>query len=115
LYFIVVALLYFPIILQAKREDEVKRAHDEAMFGGPTTSLAHAELANTIANREESNENIDKDQGGISIDTSSLVSDKVKDCCTKITFLMICSSSVSLKLHWFKEPHLYTDCMNTNN
>lgn len=74
---VIAALL--PSIVQAKREDEIRRAHDEAIFGGPTLSVPHAEPTDFSISREETNENIDdKDQGGTSNDTSSLVNDKVK-------------------------------------
>ncbi|XP_078174217.1 serine/arginine-rich splicing factor [Carex rostrata] len=64
--------------VQAKREDEIRRAHDEAIFGGPTLSVPHAEPTGFSISREETNENTDdKDQGGISNDTSSLVNNKV--------------------------------------
>ena len=90
-----------PSIVPAKREDEIRRAHDEAIFGGPTLSVPHAEPTDSTISREESNENIDdKDQGGISNDTSSLVNDKVKTI-YKIHFRWFTQLVYSsFKFHW---------------
>ncbi|KAJ4785595.1 hypothetical protein LUZ62_036841 [Rhynchospora pubera] len=64
--------------VEAKREDEIRKAHDEAMFGGSTLSVSHTELTDFNISREDSDENINsEDQNGILNDTNSLVNDKI--------------------------------------
>ncbi|KAJ4805578.1 hypothetical protein LUZ62_018144 [Rhynchospora pubera] len=52
--------------VEAKREDEIRKAHDEAMFGGSTLSVSHTELTDFNISREDSDENTNsEDQNGI--------------------------------------------------
>ncbi|KAJ1694902.1 hypothetical protein LUZ63_011600 [Rhynchospora breviuscula] len=64
--------------VEAKREDEIRKAHDEAMFGGSTLSVSHTELTDFDISREDSDENTNaEDQSGILNDTNPLVNDKI--------------------------------------
>ncbi|KAJ3688818.1 hypothetical protein LUZ61_017982 [Rhynchospora tenuis] len=64
--------------VQAKREDEIRKAHDEAIFGGSSLSASHTELIDFNISREDSDENANaEDQSEILNDTNSLVNDKI--------------------------------------
>lgn len=62
--------------MQAKREEQLKAAHDEAMFGVPT---GHTPTDNTDNNVTET-ASVKDDEGEGNSGTISLLSEKVKIC-----------------------------------
>lgn len=77
--------------LQEKREEQLKAAHDEAMFGAP---LGQTRISNTGDDVTETTNNLKDDEGESNSAATNLLSEKVKF--VNSLFHFFCSSNQSI-------------------